>query len=146
MKDEPEGLGMDIGQALASPTRTSAPFLKALYSQAFTEVSGVIHCTGGGQTKVKKFGSNNLYVKDNLFPTPKLFSLIQQSGQVPWNEMYQVFNMGHRMEVYIKCGAAEAAIKLAKSFGIEAKVVGRVEKSEGGNSVLVKGEHGEFRY
>jgi phosphoribosylformylglycinamidine cyclo-ligase len=145
VKDKPEGLGMSVGEALASPTRTYAPFLKALYEEAASAVTGAIHCTGGGQTKVKKFGEGNLYVKDNLFPTPKLFSLIQESGKIPWKEMYQVFNMGHRMEVYLKADAASAAIKLANKFGIDAKEVGRVEKAEQ-NSVLIKSEKGEFKY
>lgn len=151
VKDKPNGLGMSVGEALASPTRSYAPYLKALYSEAFDAVSGVIHCTGGGQTKVKKFGGNtkdggNLYIKDNLFPTPKLFLLIQEHGNIPWKEMYQVFNMGHRMEIYLKQDSLSAAIKLANSFGIEAKQVGRVEKSENGNSVFIKNANGEFSY
>ena len=146
VKDRPESLQMTVGEALASPTRTYAPFLKELYLQAFDAISGVIHCTGGGQTKVKKFGKNNLYIKDNIFPTPPLFSLIQENGKIPWKEMYQVFNMGHRMEVYLKPSALDSAIKLANSFGIEAQQIGRVEKSENNNKVIIKSKYGEFDY
>ena len=144
--DTPEGLGMDIGHALASPTRTYAPFLKSLLLEARDNINGLIHCTGGGQTKVKKFGSGNKYIKEDLFPTPKLFGLIQESGSIPWKEMYQVFNMGHRMEIYLDKGSVDSTIKLAKDFGLEAKQIGFVEKSENNNSVLIKSAYGDFEY
>ena len=144
--DKPEGLGMDIGQALASPTKSYAPFLSKLLDMAFDDINGLIHCTGGGQTKVKKFGQLNSYIKEDLFPTPKLFELIQESGNIPWKEMYQVFNMGHRMEIYINKDSVNSAVELANEFGIEAKQIGFVEKSNGENSVLIKSSYGEFNY
>ncbi|MCS6929922.1 MAG: AIR synthase-related protein [Saprospiraceae bacterium] len=116
-----------IGQLLLSPTRTYAPVLRLFFERHRPDVHGLIHCTGGGQTKVLKFLHNVRVVKDNLFEVPPVFQLIQASGQTAWAEMYQVFNMGHRMEVYTSPQAAKSLLDIAEDFGIRAQVVGRVE-------------------
>jgi phosphoribosylformylglycinamidine cyclo-ligase len=152
VSDVPSSLGVSLGQALSSPTRSYAPYLSELYKLCFSEIHGVIHCTGGGQTKVLRFGSGNLYIKDNLFNTPPLFALIKEHGGVDWQEMYRVFNMGHRMEVYLPRDSAQSAIDLAKTFGIEAQIVGRVEElgatsSEGyKNKLVLETANGTFEY
>ncbi len=148
--DEAPGLGMSVGQALSSPTRTYAPLLVKIFAALGNKIHGIVHLTGGGQSKVLRFGSNNLYIKDNLFDTPPLFSLIAEHGKVPWKEMYQVFNMGHRLELYLEEKYADEVLKIAASCGIAAKQVGRVEKlpgsSSGANKVLLKTQHGVFEY
>ena len=151
--DSPEILkGKTIGEALASPTRTYAPVLKSLYETLGAEIHGVIHNTGGGQTKVLRFGRKKgdkakHYIKDNLFSPPPLFQLIQKHGDVTWKEMYQVFNMGHRMEIYSAESNAKKIIEVANDFGIEAQVVGRVEEStERSNKVTLETTQGAFEY
>lgn len=150
VEDKPEELsGQSIGEALSSPTRTYAPVLQKLFAELGESIHGVIHLTGGGQTKMLRFGKGLRFVKDSLMPTPALFQLIQQHGEVSWREMYQVFNMGHRLELYLPESEAEKAIGLAQEFSIEAKIIGRVEtnpESSTENSLLLQSEHGEFQY
>lgn len=118
------------------------PFVEAHRRQ----IHGLIHCTGGGQTKALKFLTENLrIVKDHLFPVPPLFRLIQSESGSSWQEMYQVFNMGHRMELYVPEGVAQEAIQLAQSLGIDAQVIGRVEEAER-KEVVIKGPFGQFTY
>lgn len=142
-----ESLGMTAGEALLSPTRTYAPVLLDIYKIVGSDVHGVIHNTGGGQTKVLRFGKNNLYIKDNLFPAPALFKLIQEAGSIPWKEMYEVFNMGHRMEIYLPESRAKEAIAAANRYNIEAQIVGRVERGqEGKNALSLTSEYGSFSF
>lgn len=144
--DYHESLGMTVGEALLSPTRTYAPLMKQLLANFRGHIHALIHCTGGGQVKIKRFGRGVRYVKDNLFPTPPLFSLIQRQGNIPWNEMYSVFNMGHRLEACMPADAANEAISCAKQFGIAAQVIGRVTSGEGENEVTISTPHGVFSY
>lgn len=135
-----------IGKLLLSPTRTYAPLLKALLDQHFDDITGIIHCSGGGQTKCMKYLPKPLrIVKDNLFEVPPIFKLIQQNSGADYREMYQVFNMGHRLEVFTNPQAAKAMIAIAASFGIEAQIVGRVEAADEKELVL-KGSFGEIKY
>ena len=141
-------LGTSVGKALLSPTRTYAPILKQIFNTLKKEIHGIIHLTGGGQTKGIRFGKGNKYIKDNLFPIPPLFSLIQECGNISWQEMYQVFNMGHRMEVYLPAKYLSTVVDIAKSFSLEAKQVGYVEANSDSksNQVLIKSSQGEFNY
>lgn len=135
--------GLNVGQLLLSPTRTYLPMLRVLLQTLRPHIHGIIHCTGGGQSKVMKFAPGLRIVKDNLFPTPPLFALIQEESQTDWKEMYQVFNMGHRLEVYLPEEYAAEAIGIAASFGIDARVAGRVEAAAQAEVVLHT-EHGRF--
>lgn len=142
-------LAMTAGQALCSPTRCYAPVLSAIYRSLGQDVHGGIHVTGGGLTKVLRFGSGNRYVKNQLFETPPLFKLIQQHGKVAWREMYQVFNMGHRIELYLEKNTISTVVEIAKKFGIEAKQIGVVERNsldKERNAVVVESAHGVFEY
>ncbi len=134
-----------VGKLILSPTRTYLPVLKAVLDQHRTHLHGLIHCTGGGQTKVLKFIRNVHVIKDNLFDLPPLFRLIQESSGAEWREMYQVFNMGHRMELYLAPEHAGPIIQTAAGFGIEARVIGRVEANEGAK-VTVRSTFGTFEY
>jgi len=134
-----------IGKLILSPTRTYLPVLKEIFAQYRDRLHGVIHCTGGGQTKVLKFISNVHVVKDNLFELPPLFRVIRDSSGTDWREMYQVFNMGHRMELYLAPELADDVIRIANQFGIEARVIGRVEAGAG-ETVTIKSPFGEFMY
>jgi len=125
-----------VGEAVLSPTRTYAPLIAKLLCEAKGDLHGLIHCTGGGQTKCRNFGKQVHYIKDNLFSAP-LFNLIEQDSGMDKKELFKVFNMGHRMEAYLSPDAASAAIQLANSFGIEAKIVGHVEKTTGENKVTI---------
>lgn len=137
LSDTPEGLGMTVGEALLSPTRTYLPIIRSILGQiGVQEVHGIVHCTGGGQTKCRGFGQNIRYVKDHLFPVPPLFELIQRHGNVSPRDMYQTFNMGHRMELFVPPPHAERVIEIAQSFGVEARVVGRCEESPRNEVVL----------
>ncbi len=142
---EVAGHRMAIGLLLLSPTRTYAPVLRAFLAQCREEVHGLIHCTGGGQTKVLKFLKNARVIKDNLFEVPVVFELIQASGQTEWSEMYRVFNMGHRMEVYTSPTAADELIRMASTVGLAAQVIGYVEPSDEA-SVVVSSPFGVFTY
>lgn len=137
----------DVGRLILSPTRTYLPVLKVLLTELKNQISGLIHCTGGAQTKVMKFVEDNVHIiKDNLLPTPPLFEMIQAESGTEWKEMYQVFNMGHRLEVYLKPENAEKVIEISKQFGIEAQIIGRVEASETGRKLTIESPYGTFNY
>ncbi len=145
LTDPVEGSPLAAGKLVLSPTRTYAPVVKKLLEQMRPAIHGMVHCTGGAQTKVLHFvGDNCRVVKDNLFPTPPLFRAIQEQSQTDWAEMYKVFNMGHRLEVYLSPDDAQQVIDISRSFGIDAQVVGRVE--EGKKSLTISSEHGTFNY
>ncbi|MBQ3876889.1 MAG: phosphoribosylformylglycinamidine cyclo-ligase [Prevotella sp.] len=136
---------LTVGQLVLSPTRTYAPVIKRLLDELRPEVHGMVHCTGGAQTKVLHFvGDNCRVVKDNMFPVPPLFRIIHDCSGTDWREMYQVFNMGHRMEIYVRPEVAQQVIDLSKSFNIDAQVVGHIE--EGPKSLTIKSEFGTFNY
>jgi phosphoribosylformylglycinamidine cyclo-ligase len=139
------GQEIPIGKLILSPTRTFLPFIKPLLEQLRPHIHGMIHCTGGGQTKVLKFLDNKKVVKNDLLPTPPLFQLIQSESGATWKEMYQVFNMGQRLEVYLPAAYAQQVIELAQSFNIEAKVVGHVEENPF-NQVSIFSPYGHFEY
>ena len=146
LTDKIEGYDHDIGKLVLSPTRTYAPVVKEIISKVgVSNIDGMIHCSGGAQTKVLHFVENKHIIKDNLFNTPIIFDLIQDESKTSWKEMYKVFNMGHRLEVYTNAAAAEALIDLSKSYGVEAQIIGRCESSTSGE-VTIKSEHGEFHY
>ncbi len=136
---------VNVGQLILSPTRTYAPFAKTLLDELRPQIHGMVHCSGGAQTKVLHFIDNLHVVKNNLFPIPPLFKLIQAESGTSWQEMYKVFNMGHRLEVYLSETHAQRVIEIAQSFGIEAQIIGYVEANEG-KKVTVKSEFGEFAY
>jgi len=139
LTDSVEGLdGIDVGKLVLSPTRTYAPIIIELLKTMRPHIKGMVHCSGGGQTKVLHFIDDVHVVKDNMFPIPPLFHLIQKSSGTPWREMYQVFNMGHRMELYVEPQHAEAIIAVSKSFGVDAQIIGRVE--EGAKAVTIGNE------
>lgn len=140
-----DGFRMPLGKLLLSPTRTYLPVLRQLLDRLRGDLHGLIHCTGGGQTKVQKYLGKVRVVKDNLFPVPPLFGLIQEASGTEWQEMYQVFNMGHRLEVYLPPSRAEEVIDIARAFGIEARVVGYVEASEQ-PSVVLQTPQGQWTY
>lgn len=142
---EIDGQELTYGQLVLSPTRTYLPFIHQLLAQYRKEVHGMIHNTGGGQTKVVKFLDQKKVIKDQLFPTPPLFDLIQEQSQTSWKEMYQVFNMGHRLEVYLPERLAQKVIELAQQFNIDAQVIGRVEEATK-NTVEIQSNYGTFTY
>ena len=145
LDDKVEGTPVTAGQLVLSPTRTYAPVIKRLLDELRPEIHGMVHCTGGAQTKVLHFvGENCRVIKDNMFPIPPLFRLIQEQSHTDWKEMYKVFNMGHRMEIYVRPEVAEKVIAISNSFNIDAQIVGRIE--EGKRSLLIKSEYGEFEY
>ncbi|MEM8906814.1 MAG: AIR synthase-related protein [Bacteroidota bacterium] len=137
--------GLNVGQLLLSPTRTYLPVLKKLLATHRSAIHGIIHCSGGAQTKVLKFLHNKRVIKDQLFATPYLFQLIQEQSGTTWKEMYQVFNMGHRLEVYLPESEANAVIEAAASFNIDAQIIGRVEDWEG-EQVDIRSPYGVFTY
>lgn len=122
--------GLDAGRLVLSPTRTYAPVVQAIFNEMRDKIHGMVHCSGGGQTKVLHFVENVHVVKDQLFDIPPLFSIIREQSGTDWKEMYQVFNMGHRMEIYTDAASAEKMIQVSKSFGVDAKLIGRVEASD----------------
>jgi phosphoribosylformylglycinamidine cyclo-ligase len=140
-----EGLSMDAGKLVLSPTRTYAPVIKKILDQHRKDIHGMVHCSGGAQTKVLHFVDDVHVVKDNLFPVPPLFKMIREESKTDWAEMYKVFNMGHRMEIYVKSELAASIIDLSKSFNIDAQVVGHVEAFEG-KKLTIKSEYGIFEY
>lgn len=136
---------VDAGHLVLSPTRTYAPVVKVLLDKLRPEIHGMVHCTGGAQTKVLNFvGENCRVIKDNMFPVPPLFRIIQEQSQTDWAEMYKVFNMGHRLEVYLRPEYAQEVIDISRSFNIDARIVGRIE--EGPRSLTIHSEYGEFNY
>ncbi|MBR1838853.1 MAG: phosphoribosylformylglycinamidine cyclo-ligase [Bacteroidaceae bacterium] len=139
------GTGLNAGQLVLSPTRTYAPVVKTMLDELRPAIHGMVHCTGGAQTKVLHFvGDDCRVVKDNLFPIPPLFQLIQEQSQTAWDEMYRVFNMGHRLEVYLPENYAQAVIDISRSYHIDAQVIGRVEKGE--RELIIQSEVGRYRY
>ncbi|MES2617523.1 MAG: AIR synthase-related protein [Bacteroidota bacterium] len=146
LTDKVDGIPLNAGQMVLSPTRTYAPVAKAIFAELKSEIHGMIHCTGGGQTKVLHFVKQPLHIiKDNLFETPVLFKTIQSQSGTAWNEMYKVFNMGHRLELYVKPEVAEKIIAISQSFNIPAQIIGRVESSQS-TKLTIKSAHGEFTY
>ncbi|TCK85502.1 AIR synthase related protein [Albibacterium bauzanense] len=133
------------GKLVLSPTRTYAPVIKKVLDSYRSKIHGMVHCSGGAQTKVLHFVENLHIIKDNLFPIPPLFKLIQQESGTDWQEMYKVFNMGHRMEIYVSPEVAEDIIRISKNFGIDAQIVGRVEATES-KKVTIHSEFGTFEY
>lgn len=136
-----------IGQALLSPTRTYLPVIKKILEKEKNSVHAFIHCTGGGLVKSRNFGRNIIYIKDDLFEIPPIFKAIQAAGNIPMNEMFQIFNMGHRMEIYCEKEKAENIINISKQFGIDAKIVGKVESSKAAkNEVIIEHKGETFTY
>ncbi|MCU0438331.1 MAG: AIR synthase-related protein [Raineya sp.] len=142
---EIEGKQIPLGKLVLSPTRTYAPIMKEILSLHSKNIHGLVHCSGGGQTKVLHFAENVHIIKDNLFDVPPLFEIIQKESQTTWKEMYQVFNMGHRMEIYLPEQYAQEIIQISKSFGVDAQIVGRVEVSES-TKLTIKTDKGVFEY
>ncbi len=141
-------INLTVGKALLSPTRTYAPVLIEVLKNYRKDIHGIIHNTGGGQTKSLNFGKNIKYVKNNLFPLPKIFQIIQQSSETNWKEMYSVFNMGHRLELYCDESIAKEIINIAKKFDIEGKIIGQCEKSPitDKNIIEIQSKFGSFNY
>lgn len=148
LTDPVEGSELNAGKLVLSPTRTYAPVIKKIVDHYRHQIHGMIHCSGGAQTKVMNFVENMHIVKDNLFPVPPLFRLIQQQSATPWEEMYKVFNMGHRMEIYVDEELASEIIAVSKSFNIDAQIVGRCYNSDEGegNKLTIISEFGKFNY
>lgn len=146
LTDKVEGSPIDAGKLVLSPTRTYAPIIKKILEELKDKVMGMVHNSGGAQTKVLHFVDDLHIIKDNLFDTPVLFKLIQQQSNTDWKEMYQVFNMGHRMEIYTDEESAQRIIEISKSFGVDAQIVGRVEKSENGKKLTINSQYGKFEY
>jgi phosphoribosylformylglycinamidine cyclo-ligase len=141
-----EGTTVTAGKLVLSPTRTYAPVIKKVLEGFRSQIHGIVHCSGGAQTKVLHFVNDDVHIiKDNLFPIPPLFKLIQEQSGTDWKEMYKVFNMGHRMELYVPAEIADAIINISKSFGIEAQIIGKVEASDK-KQVTIVTENGEFVY
>lgn len=140
-----DGLDIDAGKLVLSPTRTYAPVIKKVLDKYRSNISGMIHCSGGAQTKVLHFVDNVHVIKDNMFPVPPLFKLIQEQSGTDWKEMYKVFNMGHRYEIYCSADVANEIIEISKSFNIDAQIIGKVEPFEG-KKLTITSEKGEFIY
>ena len=145
LEDEIADLPLDAGKLVLSPTRTYAPVIKKILDQFRSQIHGMVHCSGGAQTKVLHFVNNLHIIKDNLFPIPPLFLMIQEESGTSWEEMYKVFNMGHRMEIYVPFEIASDLIAISESFGIAAQVIGKVDSFDG-KQVSIKSEKGEFSY
>lgn len=145
MTDPTEVTGVDAGHMVLSPTRTYAPIIRRILDEYRPKIDGMIHCSGGAQTKVLHFIDNLHVIKDNMFDTPPLFKLIHEQSGTEWKEMYKVFNMGHRMEIYTDELTAKGIIEISKSFNVDAKIIGRCEANNA-PLVTVKSEHGEFTY
>ncbi|MBK7138429.1 MAG: phosphoribosylformylglycinamidine cyclo-ligase [Bacteroidetes bacterium] len=139
------GTPLNIGEALLSPTRTYLPILKPIIEEYHEQIHGIIHCSGGGQTKILHYIDQFNIVKNNLFPTPALFKLIREESKTEWKEMYQVFNMGHRMELYVPESLSEKIITHSKTFGVDAKIIGHVEQSTK-KMVSIKSGYEDFTY
>ncbi len=145
LTDKIEELNVDAGKLLLSPTRTYAPVIKKVLEKHRKNIHGMVHCSGGGQTKVLNFINDVYVVKDNLFELPLLFRLIQEQSKTPWDEMYEVFNMGHRFEIFISPDYAEDIISISREFNVDAKVIGHVDKP-GKEKLTIKSEFGTFHY
>ena len=146
LSDKIPGIDLDAGKLVLSPTRTYAPVVKEILSKIERKkIHGIIHCSGGAQTKVMNFVKNKHIIKDNLFETPPVFKLIQSESKTSWKEMYQVFNMGHRLEIYTDENSAQSIINISKSFNLDAKIIGRVEDSKE-NKLSISTAKGLFEY
>jgi len=145
LTDAVDGTPLDAGRLVLSATRTYAPVIKKILDEMRPAIHGMVHCSGGAQTKVMHFVEDKHVIKDNLFPVPPLFELIQQQSGTDWSEMYKVFNMGHRMEIYIPAVHASRVIEISRSFGIDARIIGRVEDAPA-NRLTIISEKGEFEY
>lgn len=145
LTEEVPETGLTAGQLVLSPTRTYAPVIKKLLDLIRPQIHGMVHCSGGAQTKIMHFVENKHVIKDNLFPIPPLFRIIKEQSGTDWKEMYKVFNMGHRMEVYVSPENAQTVIDVAKSFDIDARIVGHVENASA-NKLTIKSEYGTFEY
>ena len=139
------GTPLDAGRLILSPTRTYAPIIKAILDELRPEIHGMVHCSGGAQTKVLHFVEGKHVIKDNMFPIPPLFDLIQKESGTPWAEMYKVFNMGHRMELYVSPEHAARIIEISERFGVPAQIIGRVESAEQ-NHLTIYSPYGELHY
>ena len=146
LTDKIEGTNLNVGQLVLSPTRTYAPVMKEIFSKINRKkINGLIHCSGGAQTKVMNFVDNKHIIKDNLFDIPPVFNLIQKESGTNWREMYQVFNMGHRLEIYTDGNTADEIISICDSFSLDAKIIGRV-KENSPNKLTIKSSKGHFNY
>jgi phosphoribosylformylglycinamidine cyclo-ligase len=145
LTDKVVGTSVDAGKLVLSPTRTYAPVIKAVLDEMLSDIHGMVHCSGGGQTKVLHFVNDVHIIKDNLFELPPLFKMIQEESNTDWKEMYQVFNMGHRMEIYVHPSQAEKIISISKSFNIDAQIIGRVEKSNQ-RKLTIQSPYGVFEW
>ncbi|MCW3804009.1 AIR synthase related protein [Plebeiibacterium marinum] len=145
LTDAVEGVEIDAGKLVLSATRTYAPVIKAMLDKYRSQIHGMVHCSGGAQTKILHFVDNLHVIKDNLFPVPPLFKTIQEQSGTEWDEMYKVFNMGHRMELYVPEEIAADLIEISKSFNIDAQIVGRCEASDK-KELTIESEFGTFRY
>ena len=146
LTDTVDGSPLDAGRLVLSPTRTYAPIIKAILSEMRAKIHGMVHCSGGAQTKVLHFVKNKKIIKDNLFPIPPLFKLIHEESGTPPQEMYKVFNMGHRMELYVAPEDAGRIIEISRSYGVDAQIVGRVEDRAEGNSLEIHSPWGVLKY
>ena len=145
LTDDIENSPINAGKLVLSPTRTYAPIIKEVLKNHRTKISGMVHCSGGAQTKVLHFVDGVHVIKDNLFDTPPLFKLIQEESGTEWKEMYKVFNMGHRMEIYCPKEIAESIISISESFNVDAHIIGRVEASDK-KELTIETKHGKFQY
>ena len=145
LTDKINGTNLDAGKLVLSPTRTYAPIIKKVMEEMRPDVHGMVHCSGGAQTKILHFIDDLHIIKDSLFDVPPLFDLIQKESRTDWKEMYRVFNMGHRMELYLEEKNAEKVIQISKDFGVDAKVVGRVENADA-KKLTIHSEKGTFEY
>ena len=143
--DKINGISLDVGKLILSPTRTYAPIMKKILNKFRSKINGIVHCSGGAQTKILHFVNDLHIVKNNMFTIPPLFNLIQNESNTNWKEMYKVFNMGHRMEIYLPKEYAEDIILISKEFGVDAQVIGYVESSNG-KKLTINSEMGEFIY
>ena len=145
LTDTVDGVSIDAGKLVLSPTRTYAPIIKKILDSHRKHIHGMVHCSGGAQTKVLHFVDDVHVIKDNMFDVPPLFKLIQEQSGTDWKEMYKVFNMGHRMEIYINEEYADDIINISKEFGVDAKIIGRVEQNKG-KKLTIKSPYGEYVY
>jgi phosphoribosylformylglycinamidine cyclo-ligase len=145
LTDKVDGVAIDAGKLVLSPTRTYGPIIKKILEKHNGEINGMVHCSGGAQTKILHFVEDKIIVKDNLFDVPPLFKLIKEQSGTDWKEMYKVFNMGHRMELYVPESIAESIIDISKSFNVDAKIIGKVV-GQGKKELTIKSEFGEFIY
>ncbi|HIY48745.1 MAG TPA: phosphoribosylformylglycinamidine cyclo-ligase [Candidatus Barnesiella excrementavium] len=145
LTDQIAELGIDAGKLVLSPTRTYAPVIKRLLDEMRPRVHGMVHCSGGAQTKVMHFVENMRVIKNNLFPIPPLFRIIQEQSGTDWHEMYKVFNMGHRMEVYVDAADAQRVIDISRSFDIDARIIGYTQAADH-NELIIESDKGRFEY